>query len=286
MPLVRPDHAFAGFRLDNTGQRNAAIWEAGELWVPSDNRIPEHANPGWELHLQVRGTTRWKVGELSFELREGDFYLIAPRIAHLLERSVGDQHFFFVVFDATKVLSREEQGWMKLWPQRVTHGSGGHSLLTPFQSLIREIALPQPHASSAIRLHLSVLSLELTRLLESESPPKPVLATHPAAQKVRQLIENRPDQSWRLERLAQQAGISVSYLIRVFRREYGLTPKQFLLNWRLEQARRQLEVSNLPVTQIALTHGFSSSQHFANAFRRRFGRTPKSGRRYFASGDT
>ncbi len=79
-----------------------------------------------------------------------------------------------------------------------------------------------------------------------------------------------------LDRLADVACLSRYHFARVFRDRCHETPIEFLARLRLEQAVTNLTYrSDMTVTDIALDAGFSSSQAFSNAFRRRFAISPR-----------
>ncbi|HLZ57252.1 MAG TPA: AraC family transcriptional regulator, partial [Ktedonosporobacter sp.] len=78
-----------------------------------------------------------------------------------------------------------------------------------------------------------------------------------------------------LETLARQVGYSTSHFAQLFRETTGVTPHQFVLGKRLEQARQLLKVTDLPLSQVALEVGFQNQSHFTQAFRSRLGVTPR-----------
>jgi transcriptional regulator GlxA family with amidase domain len=86
-----------------------------------------------------------------------------------------------------------------------------------------------------------------------------------------------------LSRLAQRAGMSVRTFTRRFREETGVSPAQWLLRQRVEEARRLLETTDLPVDRVAERAGFGTAtsmrQHLhaavgvsPTAYRKTFGR--------------
>lgn len=78
-----------------------------------------------------------------------------------------------------------------------------------------------------------------------------------------------------LEQLAEVAGMSLFHFCRVFRDSLGVTPHQYILARRMEQAKRLLWInSGLSMLEIALACGFGSSSHFSAQFKRHTGQTP------------
>lgn len=74
--------------------------------------------------------------------------------------------------------------------------------------------------------------------------------------------------------LSRLVGLSVFHFSRAFKQEFGLSPYRFLLELRIEQARRMLAQSSLDHAEIGRRLGFSSASHFGRIFRGIAGITP------------
>ncbi|MDX3002699.1 helix-turn-helix transcriptional regulator [Kribbella solani] len=64
------------------------------------------------------------------------------------------------------------------------------------------------------------------------------------------------------------------YLAELFAGELGRPPHRYLSERRIDRARQLLEASAIAITALAISLGFSSSQHFARVFRQHTGTTP------------
>ena len=78
-----------------------------------------------------------------------------------------------------------------------------------------------------------------------------------------------------VEDLADRMSMSVRNFERVFTREVGTTPSQYLLQTRVEAARRQLERTGKGLKQVASTAGFGKVDVMRRAFVRLLGITPR-----------
>jgi AraC-like DNA-binding protein len=276
MKFLRPQGLLAGFYATGEEGPDCALVEAGEHWTSTDWRINDHINHGWELLFQIKGSSDWKLGRKKFSVPPGGFYLIAPSVRHELIRFHGSEiHFFFAVFNPAAVLAPSDRYLVMDWPHPFHAGPNAHLLESPFRALIREVGFEGKTKPIGIRIQLAALCLEIHRILSSPPIPAHGLSIHPAAIRARQFLDNRPDHPWKLDELAALCGISIPHLIDVFRSEFGETPKRYLLVNRLKRAEQLLRETNRPVTRIAFDLGFSSSQHFATAFRRYFGVPPR-----------
>lgn len=77
-----------------------------------------------------------------------------------------------------------------------------------------------------------------------------------------------------IEKLAQVAHLSISALERRFKKYLAKTPKQFIRQIRLENARRLLIETQLPIAQIAYQSGFSDHSYFSKHFKLMFAELP------------
>ncbi len=77
-----------------------------------------------------------------------------------------------------------------------------------------------------------------------------------------------------VKQLANLANMSESNFIRVFKQETGLAPMEYLINTRLDKAKKLLRSGNIKITTVALQCGFNSSSHFSTCFAKHLGMSP------------
>ena len=75
--------------------------------------------------------------------------------------------------------------------------------------------------------------------------------------------------------IAEYIGANRTYLCKLFREQNGITINRYILNVKIEEARRLLVATNKSLAEIAFCLGFSSQSHFHNTFHRLCGTTPK-----------
>jgi AraC-like DNA-binding protein len=92
--------------------------------------------------------------------------------------------------------------------------------------------------------------------------------------RAKDFIHSHLDKNISVDEISSAANISKYHFIRVFRQQFGITPHQYVLNCRLNQARKELE-SGQSVTMVAQTYGFADDSHLIRKFKRTFGMTPK-----------
>jgi AraC-like DNA-binding protein len=91
----------------------------------------------------------------------------------------------------------------------------------------------------------------------------------------REILLQNLHQPLTLEQLAQQAQLNESTLKKGFKQEFGMTVFDYLLEYRLEQARQMLERGTMQVSEVMMAVGLRNRSYFATAFRNKFGQNPK-----------
>lgn len=114
-------------------------------------------------------------------------------------------------------------------------------------------------------------SYSVTHNSKSEKLPTSVEVINQATA----LINSKLDTPLKVSQLARVLGVSENYLYKIFKSSLGISPQEYMLQCKIEQAKQMLEYSNKNITQIAAELAFSSSNHFSNLFFQREGIRPK-----------
>jgi AraC family transcriptional regulator of adaptative response / DNA-3-methyladenine glycosylase II len=93
------------------------------------------------------------------------------------------------------------------------------------------------------------------------------------------LIEEGALDTGTVEALAARLGVGARHLSRLFSAHLGASPKQVAQTLRMGRAKRLLDETALPITEVALKAGFGSVRRFNAAFLALYGRPPSSLRR-------
>ncbi|HZS57849.1 MAG TPA: AraC family transcriptional regulator [Gemmatimonadaceae bacterium] len=82
-----------------------------------------------------------------------------------------------------------------------------------------------------------------------------------------------------LNRVAREAGMAPHHLHRTFRAVNGMTLHQLIVGLRLDEAKRLVQETDLPIAHVCHRVGYASLPSFTHLFRARFGRPPAAFRR-------
>lgn len=109
------------------------------------------------------------------------------------------------------------------------------------------------------------------------------MTSHPTVRDVEDFIHRSPKADLSVEALAARALMSVRNFSRVFLKETGRTPSEYVEQIRMDVARRLLEDGEQPLKWIAAESGFGSEARLRQVFQRRMSVTPGAYRERFAS---
>ena len=118
------------------------------------------------------------------------------------------------------------------------------------------------------------LTIILTELLESSSRATSEKYQTSTTENILAYIAENVSQPLTLEHLSQKASLSPFYFTRVFKRETGYTPHEYLIIARMNAAKYYLKTTDLPIKEVSINCGFASECTFCTTFKRLVGTTP------------
>lgn len=239
-----------------------------------------HFHPGvFEFHVVARGQVSYLIDGHYHTMSAGDILLIQPDMPHgTVDEPLGRcERYWFQIhelqpggsllgqpLESSQQIARQ----LKLFPTRPFRGG---SRLVP---LMEQIVAAYRDEDDPLRV-VNLRNLILRAVLEFLSMARPNEASTNSSriQHAIGLIEQSKTPVT-ITDLARAAGMSESAFKLLFKKETGLPPVDFATRHRIGIARRLLLSTKRSVTDIAHELGFSSSQHFATAFRRYSGQSP------------
>jgi AraC-like DNA-binding protein len=247
--------------------------------------LTEHHHAGsFEFVYIERGKASWETTEGQFETRTGEVFYTLPDEVHRGSFNIIEPcRFWWIILQIPAAQAEStEKRWLGLEETEASQ------LLEVLYALPRVSKPETPSLRSLQRIRAAIqrndplvsveIRISILDFLLSIKLPKPI-AFIPAGlissmERIKAEIAHRLEWNPRLEELAEMAHVSPSYFHKVFQSYTGLTPKSYLDHVKITEATRLLKETEHSITDITFILGFSSTQHFATAFRRLMGQTP------------
>lgn len=96
-----------------------------------------------------------------------------------------------------------------------------------------------------------------------------------------EIVNSRQGELVRVENLAGEVHVSTDYLIRLFKKELGCTPAQFIIDRKMTAAKLRLASESTPVTELAYSLGYDNLSYFTRLFKKYTGVSPRQYRQNF-----
>lgn len=225
---------------------------------------------GYELLYTLAGTGVVEQGNRSTKLEAGQALLVPCEDAHRCGTASG------------------ADGWHVLWAR--IDGAGVRELADLLEArFLRPVAVPEdvaraqmdaiaaqienPDVSATVAVGLAIHTLLATMVAAAQEAGGS--AGDEAIARVRERIERDYAQNITLEDLAAAAEVSASYLLKIFRKNLGATPYEYLLRYRITRAKQLLAETDERVGEIARIVGFNSESNFSFRFSKIVGQSPR-----------
>lgn len=243
-----------------------------------------HTHACFEIMIATADGGEHRVNDRLIPLQVGDVYLLGHHHVHegRHDRALPRRHFNIQFLPEVLVGQNLSSQKNEIW-----------RVLTPFLNP----DFPQPvHLGKAALEGMLPLCEQLVALRNDEGPYRDaigigvlqalvfLIARHyptgqgepdPAVLRTLKHIGEAYQKELTTEHLARAVGLGASRLAQRFRKVTGRTVKDVLTARRLQQARRLLSESSMPVTEVMVESGFNDLSYFNRAFKKANGCSPR-----------
>lgn len=244
----------------------------------------------YELIFVKRGNIEFWVEGEKIDLKAGDMLIIKPQTRHRFE-VVGSYRAEFIVMgfylkpesrfklDQMKeiygFLNSLEKAYSQYYYLHIRKKS---NIFFCLESILQETK----ENKEGVLLYIKSLELfvYITREIFNIETKRNFDYTR-IAQQIKDIIDQNYLEDIKISNIAKRLFMSESTVSRIFKSQFGILPKEYLLSKRIEKAKEYLPISNLKISEIAIMCGFSSLQRFNDIFKKYIGISPTAYRKQF-----
>lgn len=245
-----------------------------------------HCHPYFELFYVESGACSFFVDNNVYDLGEGDFLLIPPQVFHYTRYPAGACKRNNIFFRAEHIDARVRA----LMPQGESFFAEPRIFQTPegfreqITGLLARMFKEERIADGRSEIMLETLLCQLLLLCGRECHfvndlPDDIHTTDRQIVAAAKFISERYMDDITAADIACAAGYSPNYLSKKFRETTGTGVHEYLLFTRLQRAALELILTDRSITDIAAGCGFSDGNYFKDAFKKKYGVTPRAYRK-------
>lgn len=246
---------------------NVASYRYGGDW----HSIP-HTHNHTELFFIVSGKGQFLIQDQLFPVDVNNLVIINPNVLHT-EVSLNAQPLEYIVLGI---------GGIELAMNESSNGQ--FCILDHFESaeissclrnILREMELKNTGYEDICQSYMEILIIRLMRNTAMTVQTEPqVISGNRQCAAIKHYIDLHFKEALTLEQLSEEAHINKYYLSHAFKREYGISPINYMISRRIDESKYLLTETDLSLSQIAQLLGFSSLSYFSQVFRKVHGTSP------------
>lgn len=248
--------------------------------------VSNHFHTGYELHFIPQGEGAVWIGEKSYKLKDGTFYLTGPNVYHEQKSDKINPMSEFSLnfeFDFIKKPSLEGKGSDLSQIIAAFHHRGfficedARSTIELFEKLFHELRNTEIGYYYNLQNIISQIIIDSARYCTQNTISKNLPPIKSDNDRRRFLLDYYFGECYKtltFEDLMTKLGVSERQLNRIINQYYDMSFKKKLLQIRLENAIALLNKTHLNIEMIADKVGFSNVSYFYRAFKEVFGVTP------------
>ena len=225
-----------------------------------------HTHNHVELFYIIGGKGQFLINDTLYPVNTNHLVIINPNVTHT-EVSLNAQPLEYIVLGVDGI---------ELSINDTTNGQ--FCILDHFESvdissclrnILREMEMKQPGYEDVCQAFMEILIIRLMRNTGLSVPTEtPIAGSHRQCAAIRRYIDLHFKESLTLDLLAEEAHMNKHYLSHAFKREYGISPINYMISKRIEESKYLLTETDLSLSQISQLLGFSSLSYFSQVFRK------------------
>ncbi len=208
----------------------------------------------WLIHFVVAGFGIFKIKDKEYKVKPGEMFVIPPYIETYYEAdSVNPWSYIWIGFTSNNKLPKELSD----------------VIVCPEAEKIFESMKDCENYSNGRSVYLSARLWDLFAMLSKGRDNQ-----YDYVEKALEFIHSNYMHDISIERIARELKLDRTYFSVIFKNKTGLSPKQYLLNHRMNIAATLITKKRTTISVIANSVGYSDLYTFSKMFKRHFGVSP------------
>ncbi len=235
-----------------------------------------HSHPFTELFYVVKGSGSFLIHNKTYPVHEDDLVIVNANVPHT-ESSRDSNPLEYIVLGiegmSITLNSLDESHLSSLHSIHNYHENRGE-ILHYLDSLVQEVEHKGEYYDTICQNLLNILLLNIIRKTTSDLVLSPQKSTNKDCTYIKSYIDLHYREEISLDQLAKETYLDKFYLVHMYKKQFGISPIQYLIEKRLTEAMNLLETTNYAISEISTIVGFNSQSYFNQIFKKKIGVTP------------
>ena len=242
-----------------------------------------HTHQFTELFYVLHGEGVFYIEREKVPVKTDDLIIINPNVEHT-EKTFPNNPMEYIVFGVEGLafsFAEHDQAYGRGY-NFYSYGSDKNQFINFAQLMMHEFQDKKPGFERVCHGLLEVLLVYISRKQKLSVISESSFQLSKECAIAKRYIDTNYAQDITLDSLAEITHINKFYLAHSFTECIGQSPISYLTERRLAACKELLSSSNLSVTQIANSAGFSSQSYFSQIFNKKVGMSPRQYRKLYA----
>ncbi len=225
-----------------------------------------------ELFYIVDGAGQFQINDKLFPVQAHQLVVVNPNVIHT-EVSLESHPLEYIVLGIEGLeftISDAAEGSFCVYTF-----DGNNDVLSCMRKILTEMQNRESNFQILCQAYMDIIVVQLMR--NASVSAVPIHSRLPANRQcatVKRYIDHHYKENLTLDELAEKVSISKYHMAHAFKREYGVSPINYIIDCRIREGKRLLAETDLAPSQIASILGFSSSSYFCKTFSNIEGTSP------------
>lgn len=251
-----------------------------------------HSKNSYELHFVPQGSGSLVIDTQKYDITQGTLFMTGPEVPHeQISTRENPMTEYSIYMQVRQPLPKEIPLLLKTFLEcNFWFGKADQSIYTQTSQLFEELSSHTPGYELMLQSILSQLILNVARHYPGQQKTLPVVQNQPfqnqilptISEKAYLIIEEAFLYDYKtitLKELANRVSLGERQTERLLQKHYGQSFIQKKTEARMSAASQLLRETNTSISDIAEDLGYSSPEHFSNAFRKFYKESPKAFRK-------
>lgn len=226
-----------------------------------------HTHLYTEMFYVTKGHGLLSLDNKNYPVKEDDLVIVNPLISHT-ERGIENVNFEYIVMGIEGVTyfskeEDEEQGC-----SIANYYEYKHEVLFYLKTILFEVKTKDTEYQSLCQNLLEVLLINLMRRANINLKSSPINKANKDCVLIEKYIDAHFKEDITLDTLSELTFLNKYHIVHAFKQYKGISPINYMIQKRLEEAKLLLSTTNLQISEIAYIVGFTSQSYFAQAFKK------------------